>query len=48
MKASMMVVNNSMACGRDGEEKEKQEEDPPQCWVLPARPLGRGPGPEDL
>lgn len=43
-----MAVNNSMACGREGVGTGRREGDQPQCWVLPARPPGRGPGPEDL
>lgn len=38
-----MAVNNSMACGREAVGIGNWEEDQPQCWVLPAWPLRRGP-----
>lgn len=47
MRASLIAVNNSMACGREGVGIDEQEEDPPQCRVLPTRPPRRGPGPAD-
>lgn len=35
-RASLMAVNNSMACGREAVGIGNWEEDQPQCWVLPA------------
>ena len=48
MRASLIAVNNSMACGQNGAGRKKQDEDQPQSWALPTGPLGRGLGPEEL
>lgn len=47
MRASLMAVNKSMACGCEGAGTEKQDEDQSWSWVLPPQ-ASRGPGPEDL
>lgn len=48
MRASLIAVNNSMACGQDGAGRKKQDQTQPQCWALPTGPLGRGLDPEGL
>ena len=48
MRASLISVNNSMACGHEGMGIEKQDQGQPRSWVLPTGPLGGGLGPEKL